>query len=209
LLTTIIDDTSIRAFFELNERVILPYLKERPRPGQEELEIEEGLELQLELTDGSIYDHKGAFDFIDNRIDEKTRTIRVRAVFPNPGGKLAAGMFARIGIPFRVENAVLVPTLAILRDLAGDFVWVVDDNNIVRRRSVEAGPTIGKERIIEDGLAGTDRVIIAGIQRAREGGEVKPETPAPSPEGKGETEAPGEQPDMPDQPKGPEAEAGE
>jgi RND family efflux transporter MFP subunit len=190
LLTTIVDDSEVRAYFELNERVILPYLDSRPQPGgNEQLEVSDDLELQLELTDGRV--HKGGkIDFIDNRIDEATRTVRVRAVFPNSEGTLAAGLFARVGIPLPVEQAVLIPSLAIQRDLAGEYVWVVGEGDIVRRQGVDAGALLNEQgselRIIEKGLTGDERVIVAGLQRAREGAEVNPHRADTTPDGEDE-----------------------
>jgi multidrug efflux pump subunit AcrA (membrane-fusion protein) len=84
-----------------------------------------------------------------------------------------------------ITEALLVPSVAILRDLGGTYVWVVDENNIVRRRPVEAGDAVEKpvtapntprtlETVILKGLDGTEKVIVSGLQRAREGAPVLP-----------------------------------
>jgi len=178
LLTTLIDDVKIRAYFEISERSIQPYLDTRPRPGttETELKTQEDFEVRLELTDKTIYNHPGKLDFIDNKIDPATRTIHVRAEFPNPDGRIGAGMFAQVGLPFLVKQAKLVPQVAILRDLAGPYVWIVDPANIVRRQGIKTGASIEGMTIVTEGLEGKERVIVAGVQRAREGGEVAPET---------------------------------
>jgi len=183
LLTTLVDDAKIRAYFEIGEREVLPYLDKRPRPGSDdkELRFKNDTKVQLELTDGSIYEHPGELDFVDNRIDPTTRTVKIRAEFPNPEGKLAAGMFAEVGLPFPIPQAMLVPRAAILRDLAGEYVWVVDEENIVRRNGVETGPSIEDTVVVTKGLKGQERIIVAGLQRAREGGKVAPEIPKPEP----------------------------
>ena len=104
----------------------------------------------------------------------------------NPDKILASGLYGLIGIPSPpdpskpdVEEALIFPTEAILRDLAGSFVWVVDDKNTVQRRSVTVGKTIPldqtgnvKKSVILKGLDGTENVIVAGLQRARDGAVV-------------------------------------
>lgn len=201
LLAHITDDKKARAYFEVPERKMIHFLERR---AQEGVKLDQLQPVRLILADGTPYDHPGHIDFIDNRIDPATRTASVRAVFPNPDSKLASGLYALVGYPRKYPNelqpnSVLIPSSAILRDLAGDFVWAIDENNIVRRRGVEAGPTVLDEsqdknsvptrsRIILKGLATEDRVITAGLQRAREGAPVDPQMagtekpPAPAPE---------------------------
>ena len=177
LLTTIIDDTKIRAYFEMSERAVLPYLDRRPHPGTGKTKIQtrKDFSVQLVMTNGKVYKHPGKLDFVDNRIDPSTRTIHVRAEFPNPDGELAAGMFAQIGLPIPLPKAVLVPQVAISSDLAGTYVWVVDPGNVVRRNGVETGPSVGENIVATKGLKGDEKVIVAGVQRAREGAKVAPE----------------------------------
>jgi RND family efflux transporter MFP subunit len=177
LLTTVIDDTKIRAYFEMSERAVLPYLDRRPNPktGETKIQTRKDFSVQLTLTNGAVYKHPGKLDFVDNKIDPATRTIHVRAEFPNPDGELAAGMFAQIGLPIPLPKAVLIPQVAISSDLAGTYVWVVDPGNVVRRNGVETGPSVGEKIVVAKGLKGGEKVIVAGVQRAREGGKVAPE----------------------------------
>lgn len=191
LLTTIVDDSRIHAVFEIPERDLLPYLERRPQPGGDpKVNLRRKLEPRLELSDGTIYGPTGKIDFFENQADPGSRTIQVRAEFPNPKGQLAAGLFARIGIPEPVEKAVLVPSLAIQRDLGGEFVWVVGEGDVVSRRGVEAGASVGAERIITEGLEGTERIIVAGLQRAREGAKVTPQSAPAAGEDPGKQQEP-------------------
>ena len=195
LLATITDDSSMRASFEVPESEMIKFLEVRARP--EGIKLSETADVRLTLSDGTIYDHPGRLDYVDTRVDPRTRTATVRAVFPNKEGKIASGMFGLVGYPQTFPNeqfphSVLVPAASVLRDLAGDYVWVVDEANVVRRRGVETGVTIKhkptdsnelpkRDIIVLKGLTPEDRVIVAGLQRAREGATVDPQMQGEAP----------------------------
>lgn len=189
VITTIVDDSKIEAHFEVPERDIIRFMRKR---GKKEMNEEaENVEIQLELADRSLYSGVGKLDFLDNRVDSMTRTIRARAIFENPDHELASGMFATVKIPTAPnredrsqKEALLVPADVILRDIGGRYVWVVDDQNVVHRRGVVVGDTVVKsaegdqpamrQTIILDGLKADERVIVLGLQRARDGANVTP-----------------------------------
>lgn len=191
LLATIIDDSIMRAYFEVPERAMIRYLGQRAMEGGVERFADK--EIRLTLADGSIYKTAGTIDFINNKIDSSTRTAQVRATFPNPEAELSSGLYGLVGFPAGPDpedstktSALLVPAVSVQRDLGGDFVWIVDDQNTVRRRSVETGDTVEKpntdpkavrerETVINRGLEGSERVIVAGLQRARDGAVVMPQ----------------------------------
>lgn len=190
LLATIIDDSVMRAYFEVPERLMIQYLGERSLEGGAERFADR--KMRLELANDSVYDQTGTIDFIDNQIDSSTRTAKVRAIFPNPDAKLSSGLYGLVGFPAGPDprdpsktSALLVPSTSVLRDLGGEFVWIVDDTNTVRRRSVEVGDSVEKpitdpnqarerETVVIRGLDGSENVIVAGLQRARDGGVVAP-----------------------------------
>ncbi|MFQ3225490.1 MAG: RND family efflux transporter MFP subunit [Lentimonas sp.] len=191
VITTIVDDSVIEAYFEMPEREMIRYLKARQKGSKLDQYIS-SLEIQLELSDGSIYSETGRIDFMDNKVDVMTRTIRLRAVFENQDAGLASGLYASVRIPVAVNEddisqteAVLVPADVILRDIGGRYVWVVDDQNVVHRRGVDPGDTIVKQAegdapavrqtIIIDGVTAEDRIIVMGLQRARDGVTVAPQ----------------------------------
>ncbi|MBK1827559.1 efflux RND transporter periplasmic adaptor subunit [Haloferula rosea] len=189
LLAHVTADEQIRAYFEVPEREMLSILQ--GKDGRT-IKIEELNAVQLTLADGSVYPEEGRIDLLDSRVDPQTRTATVRAVFPNPNGTLRSGLFGTIGYPVtfpneNFPNSVLVPSASVLRDVAGEFVWVVDETDTVRRCGVEAKDTVIKpnddpnavderQRLIVKGLEKTDRVITVGIQRARESAKVSPQT---------------------------------
>lgn len=195
LLTTVVDESSIRAYYEIPERLMLEYYRARA----ENNNIGESLnKVNLELADGTTFEHLGTIDYIDNKVNAGTRTAQVRAVFPNPEGKLSSGLFAEVGYPKNFPDTLLVPAVAILKDIGGSFVWVVTDENKVARRGIVTGPSLFspqedpdaapvRETIILKGLKATDKVITRGVQRVREQATVTPQmegatqAPAPAP----------------------------
>lgn len=180
LLTTIINDSVIYAYFEVNERVILPYLAQRSKidEGQSPKAKDHG-QVRLRLGDGEEFPEYGVIDYMDNKVDAETGTIQLRAKFDNADAHLVAGLFVRVMIPEEKKEAILVPRQAIQRDMQGDFVLVVNDENVVERRNVTATEVVGDTKIIEKGLAASERVVVQGLQRAREGIEVKPKEVEP------------------------------
>lgn len=165
LLTTLVVQDPIQVYFNVAERLIISKLAELAT-GRD---AKEAINVFIELADGSRYDGEGHLDFIDNQVDPETGTVSARAVFRNEKGALLPGLYARVLIPDIRENALLVPDLAVLRDIGGSYVLIVDAENKVESRYVTPGPKVEHERIIEEGLDGSERVIIQGVQRARPG----------------------------------------
>ncbi len=192
LLTTVIDDSKIYAYFEVPERRMLDYFS--ARADQDVASILKSLEIRLTLADGRVYKHTGRIDFLDNEVDARTRTNKVRAVFENPDAEIAAGLYGMVGVPVRPDptqpdktKAYVLPSESILRDLAGSFVWVVGEGGVVQRRGVKVGKNLplnateGKKMsVILDGVDGSESVIVAGLQRAREGAVVSPQERKPA-----------------------------
>lgn len=189
VITTIVDDSTIEAYFEVPEREVIKFL--RQRADQEVGEHVKKLDIKLELADRSMYEVTGEIDFMDNKVDSMTRTIRLRAIFDNSKFALTSGMYASVQIPIAPDmsnptehRAIVVPAEVILRDIGGRYVWVVDDQNMVHRRAVDVGETIIKpaadgqaavrQTVILDGLKSTEKIIVSGLQRARDGAPVTP-----------------------------------
>jgi membrane fusion protein (multidrug efflux system) len=137
---------------------------------------------RIRLPDGSTYEHRGQFDFIDNKVDEKTGTVRVRALFPNPDLLLLPGQFVTVVIERKeAKDAVVIPQAAVLTDQGGAYVLLVDSENKVEARRIQTGQRFGLNLLVSDGLAPGDRIVLYGVQKVRPGIEVKPElTEAPS-----------------------------
>jgi membrane fusion protein (multidrug efflux system) len=133
----------------------------------------------IRLPDGSIYEHQGTFDFIDNKVDEKTGTVLVRAVFDNPDLLLLPGQFVNIVIERKqAVDRVLIPQAAVLTDQGGSYVLAVNDEDVVEARRIETGQRFGPNLVVDSGLKAGERIILYGIQKVRPGLTVKPEAAA-------------------------------
>lgn len=144
---------------------------------------------RIKLSDGSIYGQDGHFDFIDNKVDEKTGTVLVRAVFPNPDKLLLPGQFVNVVIERKeAVESVVIPQAAVLTDQGGSYVLLVDDEDKVESRRIETGQRFGPSLAVKKGLKAGDRIVMYGIQKVRPGVKVKPElTEAPGAELTAET----------------------
>jgi RND family efflux transporter MFP subunit len=129
--------------------------------------------VDIRLQDETEYRWQGRVDFLDNALDRSSGTIRLRAVVENPVGFISPGMFGQLRLfalqPF---DALLVPDQAIVTDQTRQVVYVVDAEGVVGQKVVRPGRLIGGLRVIEEGLAPQDRVVISGVQRARPGRRV-------------------------------------
>ncbi len=136
----------------------------------------------LRLSNEDHFSRRGTVDFIDNRVDGGTGTIRLRAAFKNANGALTAGLFGRVLLPTgRPYKSLLIPDEAIQSDQGRQYVLVVGSDNKVERRDITPGQALGQWRVVktdekaakEKNLALTDRVIITGMQRVRPGVEAE------------------------------------
>jgi RND family efflux transporter MFP subunit len=174
LLTTVSTVDPIKVYFPVSEREYLDYVREHPdaakRGGEKSLSA-----FELILADGSVYPHKGTFSFADRQVDVKTGTLRLQAVFPNPGNILRPGQYARIRAIIRTaKGALLVPQRAVTEQQGSYQVAVVKSNNTVEIRPVKVGERVGTQWIIETGLKPGDRVVAEGTQKVRPGAIVTP-----------------------------------
>jgi len=136
------------------------------------------------LSDETGFPHEAQIDFVDNRLDPATGTIRVRAVLANPDRRFTPGLYARVrldaGGPVR---AVLIDDKAILTDQDRKFVYTLGAGDVATRRDVKLGRMIDGMRVISDGLHAGDRVIVRGIQKVFPGMKVAVDAAAAQPGG--------------------------
>jgi len=131
---------------------------------------DDGLEVSVVLSDGSIHPHKGKVDFIDNTVDPATGTIVLRAVIPNPEKTLLPGQYAEVRLLLGTKsNALLVPEQAIQEYQGGSYVYIVGKDNKVESRDVVPGERYRGMTEIEKGLALGEQVIIEGLQKVKPG----------------------------------------
>ncbi|MBR4597611.1 MAG: efflux RND transporter periplasmic adaptor subunit [Opitutales bacterium] len=172
LLADIVSRDVVYAYFEVSERDIIRYnsigLVKDLNSGKTQ-----NLPVKLSLMDDSKARAFGNLTYADNKLESSS--LEFRAEIENKNGDLYPGMFAelelRAGEP---REKLLIPEAAIGTDLVGRFVYVVDEGDIVRYRKVEIGELVGSERVIEEGLSESDRVIVNGVQRASVDKKVKP-----------------------------------
>lgn len=177
LLTTIVDDVPIHAYFTVSEQDLL-----RLVAANRELIEEKKLEkrsadhpVYIGLANEEGYPHEGKLDYMDNRVDPETGTIEIRGVFPNTDHFIISGLFVRGRVPVgKIKDAMLVTERALGSDQRGRFLYVVGKDNKVEYRPVTIGPLLDGMRVILKGISPDDKVIVNGIQRARPGLEVKP-----------------------------------
>ena len=175
LLTTIVSIDPIHCYFEATEQQMLRYLR-LDRNGGRESSRKVKNPVYIALVDEEGYPHRGHMDFVDNRVDTGTGTIRSRAIFRNPDGLLVPGAFAILRLPGTApRDCLLLPETAILADQADRFVWVSVGDGQVQRRSLELGPKIDGMRIIRSGITADDLVVVNGLQRIRPGAPVAPQ----------------------------------
>ena len=127
------------------------------------------------------YPHQGVLDFVNNSVDTSTGTIQLRAIFQNEDRDLFPGLFARVRIALgESEPSLVVPNEAVANDQTGDYVFVVNAQNIVERRNVSLGPREGEMRAVTQGLSKDDRVVVRGLAAVRRGARVNAQE-APNP----------------------------
>ncbi|GGC84187.1 efflux RND transporter periplasmic adaptor subunit [Chelatococcus reniformis] len=173
LLTTIVSLDPIYFYFDIDERSYLAYQRLNRNRGTGGSIASDVL---VGVTDERQPTRKGKLDFLDNRIDQATGTLRARALVPNPDLFLAPGMFGTVRIPGSDPyRGVLVPDVAIATDQDRRLVWVLGADDTVSPKVVRPGPRIDGYRLIRSGLDGSETIVINGLQRLRPGIKVKPE----------------------------------
>ena len=182
LLTSIVSLDPIYIYFDMDEATYLKYNRlyfEGKRPSSRE----NPNPVQVTLTGETKPSHDVKVDFLDNRLDVSTGTLRGRAVIPNKDLSILPGQFGRVRlIGSAPYEALLLPDTAIATDQSRKIVFVVKDDDTVEAKPVVLGPLDDGLRVIREGLKPEDRVIVDGLQRARVGAKVSPH-PAQAPAG--------------------------
>lgn len=176
LLTTVSQVDPIKAYIAISEQEYLKFAAGISARAEGKRTAEAGQKsLELVLADGSLYPYKGWLVLADRQVDVKTGTIRIAGAFDNPGGILRPGQFGRVRTPTSVaKDALLVPQRCVIETQGSYQVVVVGADNKASIRPVKAGERIGQQWIISEGLKPGERVIVEGIQKAREGTLVNP-----------------------------------
>lgn len=174
LLTTIVSLDPIHFVFVGSEADYIKYLRlasEGKRPSSRHARNP----VTVKLSDEDDFVHEGEMDFLDNVVDPNSGTIRGRAIFGNRSQFLTPGMFGRLRLFGGTFDALLIPDESIVSDQARKTVLTVSEDGTVSSKVVTLGPISEGLRIVRSGLAPEDKIIIAGIQRARTGQKVTAE----------------------------------
>jgi membrane fusion protein, multidrug efflux system len=164
LLATLSALDPLRVSFALSET---EYLALARRMGES---ARKPLPLDLILADGSVFPHKGKVVIASRAVDEKTGTLMLVAEFPNPSGLIRPGQFGRVrGTIDVVENATLVPQVAVMETQSAKTAYVVDSGNKVEVRTVVLGERVDNLFVVKEGVKPGERVIVEGMQKVRPG----------------------------------------
>ena len=180
-LTTVSQLDPIKAVVSAGEGPFTDFVARHPDATERNAYVKT-LDFELILGNGEMYPRKGNFYALDRSLDPKTGSIRYYVTFPNPGNVLRPGQFGKVRFVADMKKGAMVIPQEAVNELQGGYqVAVVDQNNKVSIRPVKRGERIGAMWEVTDGLKPGDKVVVQGLQKAREGSLVaaKDWTPPP------------------------------
>lgn len=173
-LTVVSDISKMYAYFSMTEKELLEQTK---KSGNDRAVIESMPELDLQLIDGSVYDQKGKVETISGVIDATTGSVSVRAAFANPKGILKSGGTGKILLPYKSENALVVPQTATYEIQDKKFVYVLQKDGTVKSTEVEVlDVNDGKNYIVTAGLKSGDQIALENVSTMKDGQKITPIT---------------------------------
>jgi membrane fusion protein (multidrug efflux system) len=171
-LTSVSQLDPIKAIVTAGEGPFSDFISRHPEADERQRYVS-SLQFDLILGNGNTYPHKGKFYALDRNLDPKTGAIRYEVTFPNPGNILRPGQFGKVRFVADTKKGALVIPQEAVSELQGNFqVAVVDQNNKVSIRPVKMGERIGAMWEVSEGLQPGDKVVVQGLQKAREGSTV-------------------------------------
>lgn len=179
LLATVVKSDTVRVDFSMTA---LDYLRSKARNvnlGQKDTTRKWNPYITVTLADGSQYPYRGLVDFADPQVDPQTGTFSVRAEMANPDRILLPGQFTKVKLLLDVrEDAVVVPSKALVIEKGGAYIFVVRPDSVVEKRFVETGPEIPDNKVvIERGLSSDERIVVEGYHKLQHGIKVEPVAP--------------------------------
>jgi multidrug efflux system membrane fusion protein len=183
LLTTVVSDDPIYAYFDTDEATYLQFRQSEKGPSEtgdraalrnRAAHGAASSPVYLGLVGEQGYPHQGRLDFIDNQVDARSSTIHVRAVFDNKDGRFTPGLFARIKLVANDSyNAILIDERAVGNDLGKKFVLVLKSDDTLEYRPVSLGTRLDGLRVVSEGLKAADVVVVNGLQHVMAGAKVQ------------------------------------
>jgi multidrug efflux system membrane fusion protein len=187
ILTTVVSVDRMYAYFDVDERTYLELAAATSKSASSWFSALR-FPVLMRLANEDEFTHKGYVNFLDNRLNANTGTVRMRGLFDNPKETLKSGLFVRIRLPIGIPyKTLIIPDEAVLSDQGRKYVFVVakekdaqgDEVDKVKYRAVTLGQSMGNLRAIKEGLQDSDRVIVNGMQKVREGAVVQVKMQAP------------------------------
>ncbi len=182
-LATIVQLDPVYVTFTVSEAAVITEFEKQIEKGRATTFIP-----KIQLSNGTLYPYEGTEDFVGHTVDEKTGTITIRSIFPNPSTNvlpgnnnmahtrrlLMPGQFVKVLVRRDdVASEMVIPQAAIQEDQSGKFVLVVDPQNNVQKRSVKVGEKTGVKWIVKQGLQIGEMIITQGLQKVRPGIKVQ------------------------------------
>lgn len=182
VLATIVDDDVIMVSFDVSERDFLDYIEANPKARR----VNNAQDYELTYIDVGTqnetgYPHHGVVTSVSPVVDVSTATLKTWGELPNADKQLAPGLTVRVRATKGIAKSMLVPDVAVQADPRGQFVYVVNDKNIVERRGVQVAQQVGPFRRILDGVKAEDRVVTNGLMMVRIDAPVDPTLVEPPP----------------------------
>ncbi|MGF1611753.1 MAG: efflux RND transporter periplasmic adaptor subunit [Kiloniellales bacterium] len=176
ILTTIVSLDPIYFYFDIDERSFLAYARDARARGSTMQEGAGSIAVTVHLADEREPPRQGRLDFSENRLDQATGTMRVRAILDNADKVLQPGLFGRINVPGSLPyRGILIPDEAIASDQQRRIVYVIDDEGVVSTKEIRPGPRIDGYRVVREGLTGDETIVVNGLLRVRPGITVTPQ----------------------------------
>jgi membrane fusion protein, multidrug efflux system len=172
LLTTVYSIDPMYINYSISEQRLLEL--QRSRGGSVDQNLKNPPAFHIVLADGNPYPYVAKLNFVDAAVDQKTGTLAVRLTVPNPHKMLRAGQFARVVADVqKLDNALLLPQLAVQETQGRNYVWVVDAQNHAQKRDVVMGARVGEQWLVISGLSAGEQVVVDGAQKLRSGSALK------------------------------------
>ena len=175
VLTTLVSVSPIYASFDADEQIVARALSELPAGASARAQIEK-IPVQMGTVADTATPNAGHLQLVDNQVDAKSGTVRVRAVFDNADGALMPGQFAHLRMgQVKADSALLINERAVGTDQSKKFVMVVGADDKANYREVTLGANVDGLRIVTSGLKANERVVVNGLQRVRPGALIAPQ----------------------------------
>lgn len=179
-LTSVSQLDPIKVYFSMSDSEYLALMGHNASNDSDLLKSASKVPLSLTLANGEVYPQKGKIAFVDRQINPQTGAIRIAAVFPNTNNILRPGQFGRVSANTQIRrNTITVPQTAVTDVQGMKQVFTIDANNKVHTVTVQLGAEVGKDFIVNSGLAPGSRVVVDNLQKLKDGVPVAPHAPAP------------------------------